>query len=127
MKDLDNGRTQSLHPSQSKVECKEFSIGGISFYAGIFDITLLGDSFCLVAWDMEGEGKWRFVHMLQSNFGYVEGNGGYDMYCERIIRELNIWVENFIPSKTDLSPHLTELQKMVNSINFNETEKKFTK
>ena len=127
MIDLDNGKTQTLHPSKSKVECKSFLIGGVWFYAGIFDMTSIGDSFCLVAWDVEGDGKWRFVHMLQANFQYVEGNGGYDLYCERIIRELTSWVERVIPSRSELSPHLTELQKMIDSINFNETEKKFTK
>ena len=125
MKDF--GKTQPLHPDKSKVECKAFLIGEVWFYAGIFDLASVGDSFCLVAWDVEGDSKWRFVHMLQANPAYVEGNGGYSMYCDRIIRELNSWVKKFMPDKTELSPHLSELQEMINSINFNETEKKFTK
>jgi hypothetical protein len=127
MTDLDNGKTQVLHPSRSKVECQAFSINGTEFYAGIFDVVLQGDSFCLVSWDMNGDKKWRFVYMVKASYMYVQDVGGYDMYLDRIIRELKQWLLKFLPSTEKLSPHLAELQKMISSLKYDEQEKSFNK
>tara|TARA_B110000263_G_C15142634_1_gene434073 strand:+ start:399 stop:782 length:384 start_codon:yes stop_codon:yes gene_type:complete len=127
MTDLDKGKTQSLHPSRSKVKTKSFSINGTLFYAGIFDVSLAGDSFCLVSWNMNGDEKWRFVHMLKASPSYVQDVGGYDMFLSRIIRELNEWLLRFLPNTEELSPHLTELQEMINTLKYDEQEKGFSK
>ena len=128
MNDLDNGKTQGLHPNKSKVKTKSFFINGTWFYAGIFEVALVGDAFCLVSWNMNGDKKWRFVHMLQTNLRYVEDVGGYDVFLDRIVRELNSWLLKFLPPNTEeLSPHLNELQKMINELNYNEQEKKFNR
>jgi hypothetical protein len=127
MTDLDNGKTQVLHPSRSKVECQAFSINGTEFYAGIFDVSLAGDSFCLVSWDMNGDGKWRFVHMLQTNPKYIQDVGGFDMFLDRIIRDLNDWLSRFLPKTEDLSPHLIELQTIINNIKYDDQERRFYK
>jgi hypothetical protein len=122
MTDLDNGKIQVLHPSRSKVKAKAFSINGTTFYAGVFDVALQGDSFCLVTWNMHGDKKWRFVHMLQASPKYVQDVGGYEMFFDRIIRELNAWRLKFLPSTEELSPHFTELQEMINSLKYDEQE-----
>lgn len=127
MTDLDNGKTQVLHPSRSKVKTKSFSINDTLFYAGIFDVALVGDSFCLVTWNTNGDKKWRFVHMLQASPRYVQDVGGYDVFLDRIIRELNAWLLKFLPSTEELSPHLTELQKIISSLKYDEQEKEFNK
>lgn len=127
MTDLDNGKTQVLHPSRSKVECQAFSINGTVFYAGIFDVSLAGDSFCLVSWDMNGDGKWRFVHMLQTNSKYIQDVGGFDMFLDRIIRDLNDWLSRFLPKTEDLSPHLIELQTIINNLKYDDQERRFYK
>ena len=120
MNDLDNGKTQNLHPSKSKVKSKSFSINGTVFYAGIFDVVLQGDSFCLVSWNMNGDGKWRFVYMQQASPKYVQDVGGYAMFLDRIIRDLNQWILRFLPNTEKLSPHFTELQEVINSLKYEE-------
>lgn len=128
MTDLENGKTQVLHPSRSKVKTKSFSINGTTFFAGIFDVALQGDSFCLVTWNMHGDKKWRFVHVLQASPRYVHDVGGYDVFLDRIIRELNAWLLKFLPPDTEeLSPHFTELQEMINTLKFDEQEQRFNK
>lgn len=127
MTDLDNGKTQVLHPSRSKVKTKSFSINGTLFYAGIFDVALQGDSFCFVTWNMHGDNKWRFVSMQQASPRYVQDVGGYDVFLDRIIKDLNTWLLRFLPSTEKLSPHFTELQEMVNNLKFDEQEQRFNK
>lgn len=127
MTDLDNGKTQVLHPSRSKVKTKSFSINGTLFYAGIFDVALQGDSFCFVTWNMHGDKKWRFVSMQQASPRYVQDVGGYDVFLDRIIKDLNTWLLRFLPSTEKLSPHFTELQEMVNNLKFDEQEQRFNK
>tara|TARA_B100000470_G_C19578006_1_gene296490 strand:+ start:231 stop:614 length:384 start_codon:yes stop_codon:yes gene_type:complete len=127
MTDLDNGKTQVLHPSRSKVECQEFSINGTTFYAGIFDVVLQGDSFCLVTWNMNGDKKWRFVSMQQASPKYIQDVGGYDMFLDRIIKELNTWLLRFLPSTEKLSPHFTELQTIINNLKYDDQERRFYK
>ena len=127
MNDLDKGKTQNLHPSKSKVKSKSFSINGTLFYAGIFDVVLQGDSFCLVSWNMNGDKKWRFVSMCQASPKYVQDVGGYAMFLDRIIRDLNQWLLRFLPQTDDLSPHLVELQKMINNLKYDEQKNSFNK
>jgi len=127
MNDLDNGKTQTLHPSKSKVKSKSFSINGTLFYAGIFEVVLQGDSFCLVSWNMNGDGKWRFVYMQQSSPKYIRDVGGYAMFLDRIIRDLNQWLLKFLPDTEKLSPHFTELQEVISNLKYDEEGKGFSK
>ena len=125
MTDLDNGKTQVLHPSRSKVKTKTFSINGTLFYAGIFDVALAGDSFCLVTWNMNEDKKWRFVCMQQAGPKYIQDIGGYDMFLDRIIKELNTWLLRFLPSTEKLSTHFTELQTIINNLKYDDQERRF--
>jgi hypothetical protein len=76
---------------------------------------------------MNGDGKWRFVHMLQTNPKYIQDVGGFDMFLDRIIRDLNDWLSRFLPKTEDLSPHLIELQTIINNIKYDDQERRFYK
>jgi hypothetical protein len=65
--------------------------------------------------------------MVKASYMYVQDVGGYDMYLDRIIRELKQWLLKFLPSTEKLSPHLAELQKMISSLKYDEQEKSFNK